>query len=220
MERRGIDVGLESVDESGVVRFPIGPTVSPAQRLEDLVGQLKTHYGANPVILVDEYDAPLVHLLGKDAGPNRSWTSCATSTSSSRGSSTIYNFVFVTSNTRFGPRQPVFSIQQPVGHLLGTGLRHPVRLHRTGSPNRLHPHLATGAAHFNVSLEELMDKVRCHYNGYCFGFPEDSERVYNPFTLACCPGTCRTATIPGDGRSPDGPTTGPPPAPPYFSSGS
>ena len=31
-----------------------------------------------------------------------------------------------------------------------------------------------------------MDKVRRHYNGYCFGFPEDSERVYNPFTLACC----------------------------------
>ena len=108
MERRGIDVGLESVDESGVVRFPIGPTVSPAQRLEDLVGQLKTHYGANPVILVDEYDAPLVHLLGKDAGPNRSWTSCATSTSSSRGSSTIYNFVFVTSNTRFA-RVSLFS---------------------------------------------------------------------------------------------------------------
>ena len=59
MERRGIDIGLESVDESGVARFPIGPTVSPAQRLEELVGQLKTRYGANPVILVDEYDAPL-----------------------------------------------------------------------------------------------------------------------------------------------------------------
>ena len=61
---RGIDGGLESVDESGVVRFPTGPTVSPAQRLEELVGQLKTHYGAHPVILVDEYDAPLVFCPG------------------------------------------------------------------------------------------------------------------------------------------------------------
>ena len=31
-----------------------------------------------------------------------------------------------------------------------------------------------------------MDKVHRHYHGYCFGFPEDSESVYNPFTLACC----------------------------------
>ena len=49
--RRGVNVGLEPINESGVVKFPTDPAVSPAQRLEDLVVQLKACYGANPVVL-------------------------------------------------------------------------------------------------------------------------------------------------------------------------
>ena len=184
--RRGIDVGLESVDKSGVVRFPTGPTVSPAQRLEDLVGWLKTHYGANPVVLVDEYDAPLVYLLGKDADPEPILDILRNFYVKLKSLESDLHFVFVTGITRFA-RVSLFSAfnnlwdisWEPTYATLCGFTEQEVR-------TALHPHLATGAGHLNVSLEELMDKVRRHYNGYCFGFPEDSERVYNPFTLACC----------------------------------
>ena len=184
--RRGINVGLESVDESGVVKFPTGPTVSPAQRLEDLVGWLKTHYGVNPVVLVDEYDAPLVHLLGKDADPEPILDILRNFYVKLKSLETDLHFVFVTGITRFA-RVSLFSAfnnlwdisWEPTYATLCGFTEQEVR-------TALHPHLATGADHLNVSLEELMDKVRRHYNGYCFGFPEDSERVYNPFTLACC----------------------------------
>jgi len=184
--RCGVDVGLASVDESGVVRFPDNAAVSPAQRLEELVVQLKARYGANPVVLVDEYDAPLTHLLGKEADPEPILDILRNFYVKFKGLENQLHFVFITGITRFA-RVSLFSALnnlrdiswEPDYATLCGFTEQEVR-------TTLRPHLATGADHLNVSLEELMDQVRRHYNGYCFGFPEDSESVYNPFTLACC----------------------------------
>ena len=182
----GIDVGLEPVDKSGVVTFPSLPEVSPAQRLENLVIRLKAHYQANPVILVDEYDAPLVHLLGKKADSEPILDILRTFYVKFKSLESQLHFVFITGITRFA-RVNLFSALnnlqdiswEPDYATLCGFTEQEVR-------TALRPHLATGASHFNISLDELMDQVRRHYNGYCFGFPEDSESVYNPFTLACC----------------------------------
>ena len=184
--RRGVNVGLEPINESGVVKFSTDPVVSPAQRLEDLVVQLKACYGANPVVLVDEYDAPLVHLLGKDADPGPIQDILRNFYVKLKSLEADLHFVFVTGITRFA-RVSLFSafnnlwdISWEPAYATLCGFTEPeVR-------TALHPHLATGATHLDLSLEELMDRVRRHYNGYCFGFPEDSESVYNPYTLACC----------------------------------
>ena len=184
--RRGIDVGLDSEDEAGVVSFPADAAVSPAQRLEDLVGRLKARYGANPVVLVDEYDAPLGHLLGKDADPEPILGALRNFYTRLKSLESHLHFVFVTGIARvahgsvFSGLNNLRDISWEPAYATLCGFTEPE------VQTSLHPHLATGAAHLNVSLEELMDKVRRHYNGYCFGFPEDSERVYNPFTLACC----------------------------------
>ncbi len=185
-KRRGIDVGLEPEDESGTITFPSVPAVSPAQRLEDLVGRLKARYGTNPVVLVDEYDAPLVYLLGKKVDPEPILDILRNFYVKLKSLEPDLHFVFVTGITRFA-RVSLFSAFNNLWDISWE----PTYATLCGFTERevrtaLHPHLTTGAAHLNVSLKELMDKVRRHYNGYCFGFPEDSERVYNPFTLACC----------------------------------
>ncbi len=184
--RRGINVGLEPVNESGVIRFPPVPAVSPAQRLEELVVQLKARYGTNPVVLVDEYDAPLVHLLGKDTDPEPILDILRNFYVRLKSLEADLHFVFVTGITRFA-RVSLFSVLNNLRDISWE----PAYATLCGFTERevrtaLHPHLATGAAHLDLALEELMDQVRRHYNGYCFGFPEDSESVYNPFTLACC----------------------------------
>jgi len=184
--RRGVNVGLEPINESGVVKFPADPAVSPAQRLEDLVVQLKARYGANPVVLVDEYDAPLVHLLGKETDPEPILDVLRNFYVKLKSLESDLHFVFVTGITRFA-RVSLFSAfnnlwdisWEPAYATLCGFTEQEVR-------TDLHPHLAAGAVHLDLPLEELMDKVRRHYNGYCFGFPEDSESVYNPYTLACC----------------------------------
>ena len=184
--RRGINVGLEPVDESGAVTFPSVPGVSPAQRLEDLVVRLKARYGANPVVLVDEYDAPLVHLLGKETDPESILGALHNFYTRLKSLESDLHFVFVTGIVRVA-HSSVFSglnnlkdiSWEPAYATLCGFTEQEVR-------TSLQPHLATGASHLDLSLEELMRKVRLHYHGYCFGFPEDSESVYNPFTLACC----------------------------------
>ena len=184
--RRGINVGLEPVDESGAVTFPTSPAVSPAQRLEDLVGRLKGRYGANPVVLVDEYDAPLVHMLGKETDPEPILDILRNFYVRLKSLESDLHFVFVTGITRFA-RVSLFSAFNNLRDISWE----PAYATLCGFTERevrtaLRPHLAMGASRLDLSLEKLMDKVRHHYNGYCFGFPEDSESVYNPFTLACC----------------------------------
>ncbi len=184
--RRGVNVGLDPVDESGAVTFPTSPAVSPAQRLENLVGRLKARYGTNPVVLVDEYDAPLVHLLGKKVDPVPILDTLRNFYLRLKSLESHLHFVFITGIIRVA-HSSVFSglnnlhdiSWEPAYATLCGFTEREVR-------TALHPHLATGAAHLDLSLEKLMDKVRRHYHGYCFGFPEDSESVYNPFTLACC----------------------------------
>ena len=184
--RRGVNVGLDSVDESGAVTFPDVPTVSPAQRLEDLVGRLKARYGANPVVLVDEYDAPLVHLLGKQTNPEPILDVLRNFYVKLKSLEADLHFVFVTGITRFA-RVSLFSVLNNLRdisweHAYATLCGFTEREVRTA----LHSHLATAAAHLDLTLEELMNQVRRHYNGYHFSLPGNSESVYNPFTLACC----------------------------------
>ena len=184
--RRGVNVGLKPTDESGVITFPSTPVVSPAQRLENLVVRLKARYGANPVVLVDEYDAPLVHLLGKKTNSEPILDILRNFYAKLKSLENQLHFVFVTGITRFA-RVSLFSVfnnlrdisWEPAYATLCGFTEQEVR-------TALHPHLVTGTVHLELSLEDLMHKVRRHYNGYCFGFPEDSESVYNPFTLACC----------------------------------
>ena len=184
--RRGIDVGLKPVDESGAVAFPSVPVVSPAQRLEDLVGRLKVRYGANPVVLVDEYDAPLVHLLGKDADPEPALDILRNFYVKLKSLEADLHFVFITGITRFA-RVSLFSAFNNLRDISWE----PAYATLCGFTERevrtaLQPHLAQAAAHLNLSLEDFMDRVRRQYNGYHFSLPGNSERVYNPFTLACC----------------------------------
>ena len=184
--RRGVNVGLEPVNESGIVRFPTDPAVSPAQRLEDLVGRLKARYGANPVVLVDEYDAPLVHLLGKQTDPEPILDSLRNFYVRLKSLEADLHFVFVTGIARVA-HGSVFSGLNNLRDISWD----PAYATLCGFTERevrtvLKPHLATAAAHLDLSLEELMDKVRRHYHGYHFSLPGHSESVYNPFTLACC----------------------------------
>ena len=184
--RRGVNVGLEPINESGVVRFPTDPAVSPAQRLEDLVVQLKARYGTNPVVLVDEYDAPLVHLLGRDADPGPIQDILRNFYVKLKSLEADLHFVFVTGITRFA-RVSLFSAfnnlwdvsWEPACATLCGFTEREVR-------TALQPHLAQAAAHLDLSLEDFMDRMRRQYNGYHFSLPGHSESLYNPYTLACC----------------------------------
>ena len=143
-----------------------------------------------------------MHFLGKDAEPEPILDILRNFYVRLKRLESDLHFVFVTGNTRFA-RVSLFSAfnnlwdisWEPAYATLCGFTEQEVR-------TALHPHLATGAAHLNVSLEELMDKVRCYYNGNCFGFPEDSERIYNSFTSPVAPGHAEPKPYPEMGDHP------------------
>ena len=59
--RRGLDPGIELMHLRDSMSYPYAPQVM----LEQLIRSLKSQLG-NPVVLVDEYDTPLLKLLGRD----------------------------------------------------------------------------------------------------------------------------------------------------------
>jgi len=71
--RRGVETDMEPRRAGGYIRFPPPPpgseAVSAASRLDSLLHELERQFNASPVVLIDEYDAPLTHLLGRNLDP-------------------------------------------------------------------------------------------------------------------------------------------------------
>ena len=72
---RGVAIGIEPQTVGGFVQFPLhayadSESVPAAARLERLLHVLERQFKAKPVVLIDEYDAPLTHLLGRDMDPD------------------------------------------------------------------------------------------------------------------------------------------------------
>ena len=193
--RRGVDVGLKPVDESGEVKFPTDPAVSPAQRLEDLVGRLKARYGANPVVLVDEYDAPLVHLLGKDADPEPTLDILRNFYVKLKSLEADLHFVFITGITRFA-RVSLFSAFNNLRDISWE----PAYATLCGFTERevraaLQPHLAQAAGHLNLSLEDFMDRGAPPIQRLSLQPPRQQRARLQPLhPWPAASGTCRTGT--------------------------
>ncbi len=65
---RGVNVGLDGEALTQPEVFPAGSNTSgPGSRLTFLIKVLFLHYGVEPVVLIDEYDAPIVRLIGRDS---------------------------------------------------------------------------------------------------------------------------------------------------------
>ena len=67
---RGAETGIASETSGDYLRFARTPEGAyqgtPSEQVELLLRELKRQFDAAPVILIDEYDAPLTHLLGRD----------------------------------------------------------------------------------------------------------------------------------------------------------
>ena len=56
------------------------------------------------------------------------------------------------------------------------------------------PYLEAGAENLDKPVKQVMQELRDHYSGYCFGHPNLSESVYNPFSLLNCLQDMQAAT--------------------------
>ena len=160
------------------------PPESPSDLLVALVRSLQTTHGCSPVVLVDEYDAPVVKHIGTDRNLQPAVEALQDFFRALKDDEGLLYGVFVTGITRFA-RHHLFSAannfidisdEDDYGALCGF------------TEGEVDQDLAP----YREALMELEPRLRdrdivadwrVRYNGYRFSPRPDAPRVYNPFTL-------------------------------------
>ena len=160
------------------------PPESPSDLLVALVRSLQNTHGCSPVVLVDEYDAPIVKHIGTDRNLQPAVEALQDFFRALKDDEGLLYGVFVTGITRFA-RHHLFSAannftdisdRPAYGALCGFTED---EVDRDLAPYRerlteLEPHLRS---------RDILADWRTRYNGYRFSELPSAPRVYNPFTL-------------------------------------
>lgn len=150
------------------------------KRLEQLLSQAYQQTGRRAVVLVDEYDKPILDALDtplEDA--NREVLKAFYSTF--KGADEYLRFVLLTGVTKFSQVSVFSGFNQPVDISMDNryealcGITQEELEHYFAEP------IANLAKKFKYTFEEMKEVLKMQYNGYHFG--SDLVGVYNPFSL-------------------------------------
>ncbi len=159
------------------------------EQFKELILALYHKTGRHVVILIDEYDKPLIDHLGKGekaleiAKANRDILKYFLGVIKGGAVSSALRFVFITGVSKFG-RVSIFSelnnlkditMNEEYADALGYNQDEMERYFR--------PHIARLAQKQRISGSEMTEKLRLYYNGYRFS--EKEIKVYNPFSILC-----------------------------------
>ncbi len=183
--RRGVNTGLEPRDPAlGQITF--GSDMAPAPCLARLIDCLYQHYGQAPVVLIDEYDAPITRLIGTDISPAPFLRALRDFYATLKHSESSLHFVFITGVSRFA-HVNLFSALNNLRDITWNR-RYATLCGFTEQEMQIHlrPYLEVGASHLGWQPDDLQDALRDHYNGYRFSRHYAGENVYNPFSLTSC----------------------------------
>ena len=187
---RGVATGLEPRTEGGVVRFPPPPAGSDSapvsDRLQNLLHELERQFKTKPVILIDEYDAPLTHLLGRDIDLEPFISVLREFFGLLKHLEESLHFVFITGISRFAHVNLFSALNNLTDISWDSNYADLCGFTEADLQGALLPYLQAGAGNLGKPVENVTQELRDHYNGYCFGHPGLSENVYNPFSLLTC----------------------------------
>jgi hypothetical protein len=157
------------------------------QRLEELILALYRKTGRPVVILVDEYDKPIIDHLGKGdaaleiARANRDILKSFLGTLKGADVASHTRFVFITGVSKFS-RVSIFSdlnnlidITMEEGYAAIMGYTHDDVMRDFGS------YLEDMARSLRVPIDQACDLLRLQYDGYRFS--ENPVQLYNPFSI-------------------------------------
>ena len=155
---------------------------TPPKRFEGLLKRAYQKTGKQVVILVDEYDKPLLQTMGGNESLNEQYRNELKAFYSVLKSADQYiRLAFLTGVTKFS-KVSIFSDLNNLNDISLTpqfsgicGITHTELL------NTFEPEIKALAQDNELSYEECIKTLQQKYDGYCFS-PE-TERMYNPFSL-------------------------------------
>ena len=155
--------------------------ILPNQRLEGLIQRAYQQTGKQVVVLIDEYDAPLLDVVHEDENLPQLRLEMRNFFSPLKACDPYLKFVFLTGITKFS-QLSIFSelnnirnisMEEDYGGICGITEEEMI--------TQMSEDLEILAKHLKTTREEVLAKLKNYYDGYHFTWP--SPDIYNPFSL-------------------------------------
>lgn len=160
------------------------PAVDANVRLISLIQTAYRETGKQVVILIDEYDAPLLDVVHEDEKLEELRNAMRNFYSPLKGCEKLLRFVFLTGITKFSQ----LSIFSELNNITNISMDEPYAgicgITEDELVNGMQDDIEALAEKLNLSYEQTLAKLKDNYDGYHFTWP--SPDVYNPFSLLTC----------------------------------
>ena len=155
--------------------------LDPNIRLKDLVVTANRLTGRKVVLIIDEYDAPLLDVVHEEQNLAALRRATQNFYSPIKSLDPYLEFVFLTGITKFAQ----LSIFSELNNLFNISMYDKYSAICGISSEELHtqmlPDVERLAEHLHLSVDETFERLKLKYDGYHFS--KNSEDVYNPFSL-------------------------------------
>ena len=155
--------------------------INPNQRLMGLIKRAYEQTGRQVVVLIDEYDAPLLDVVHEKENLGVLRNIMRNFYSPLKACDPYLKYVFLTGITKFSQ----LSIFSELNNIKNISMDEPYAaicgITEDEMLTQMKEDMERLAAKLNISLEEVLLKLKENYDGYHFTYP--SPDIYNPFSL-------------------------------------
>lgn len=185
MEKENLELYLNYQLEDNERRFGIKEhRVGTNNRLNDLITNLYQQTGKKVVVLIDEYDAPLLDVVHEEQNLGVLRNVMRNFYSPLKDCDPMLQFVFLTGITKFSQ----LSIFSELNNIKNISMDVPYAgicgITKEELLTQMSEDIDSLAQHLELSREEAIERLKSNYDGYHFTWP--SPDVYNPFSLLNC----------------------------------
>uniref|UniRef100_UPI000467313D ATP-binding protein n=1 Tax=Treponema pedis TaxID=409322 RepID=UPI000467313D len=159
-----------------------GISDTPALRFQKLLERAYEKTGKQVVVLVDEYDKPLLQTMNVNETLNEEYRATLKAFYSVLKSTDQYvRFAFLTGVTKFS-KVSIFSDLNNLNDIsLNPDFAGICGISQTELERTFQPEIQKLAEKHELSYERCIQKLKQNYDGYCFS--PGTENMYNPFSL-------------------------------------
>lgn len=184
MEREQLEAALGNQLSWHEREYGIVPQDKDANlRLKNLIETLYRQTGRQVVILIDEYDAPLLDLVHEDTALPVLRNVMSNFYSPLKACDQYLKFVFMTGITKFS-QLSIFSELNNIRNIsMDTSYAAVCGITEEEMLTQMSADIDMVAGEMALSREQLLEKLKSYYDGYHFTWP--SPDIYNPFSLVC-----------------------------------
>lgn len=153
-------------------------------RLDALINAVYRKTGKQVVVLIDEYDAPLLDVAHEKEKLEELRNTLCNFYSPLKGNESKIRFLFMTGITKFSS----FSIFSELNNITNINMDEPYAgicgITKEELLTQMSDDIDALAEHLELSREETIQELKDHYDGYHFTWP--SPDVFNPYSLLNC----------------------------------